>query len=309
MHTPRLPFARIAASIIAVLCAGPQAAVALPVGDAQPSKPQAVQAPAAPAWPSDAAGLTALGTDLLSKWMGAIASGDAAAVSGMMQPGFLRVGFDGTVGHAEQLEAVKAMGAKNPKVTDVVATRVGDALVVTCQVSVTQTVGGKALDATPACRLGVWQPAAGGWKLAAWATLNMPQPRPAPGAPRAAAGEAMGAQGAAMVKRFLDAQRAKDLAPFDAMLADGMQVVNFKGQKQKADLEKGASHATTTEPVIADARATKCGPLTVVACTLTMGQKIGWTTLPADPAPFLCVFAGEGDAAKVIAMANTNRPQ
>jgi hypothetical protein len=40
-----------------------------------------------------------------------------------------------------------------------------------------------------------------------------------------------------------------------------------------------------------------------------MGQKIGWTTLPADPAPFLCVFAGEGDAAKVIAMANTNRPK
>jgi ketosteroid isomerase-like protein len=309
MQTRRPPFARIAASIIAVLCAGPQAAVALPVGDAQPSKPQAAQAPAAPAWPTDVAGLKALGTDLLSKWMGAIASSDAAAVSGMMQPGFLRVGFDGTVGHAEQLEAVKAMGAKNPKVTDVVATRVGDALVVTCQVSVTQTIGGKALDATPACRLGVWQPADGGWKLAAWATLHMPQPRPAPGAPRAAAGEAMGAPGAAMVKRFLDAQRAKDLAPFDAMLADGMQVVNFKGQKQKADLIKGASHATTTEPVIADARATKCGPLTVVACTLTMGQKIGWTTLPAAPAPFLCVFAGEGDSAKVIAMANTNRPE
>jgi hypothetical protein len=47
----------------------------------------------------------------------------------------------------------------------------------------------------------------------------------------------------------------------------------------------------------------------VVTCTLTMGQKIGWTKLPADPAPFMAVFQGTGDAAKVIAMANTNKPK
>jgi hypothetical protein len=123
------------------------------------------------------------------------------------------------------------------------------------------------------------------------------------------ADEAASNDGAAMVRRFLDAQRAKDLAPFDAMIAEGMQVVNFKGQKAKADIVKGASLATTTEPVIADARATACGGLTVVTCTLTMGQKIGFTSLPADPAPFLCVFEGTGAGAKVVAMANTNRPK
>lgn len=266
-------------------------------------------AAAAPAWPADDASRTALGTALVTQWMGAIAAGDVPAVDRMMQPGFQRIGFDGAVGRAAQLEAVKAMGAKDPKVTDVIATRVGDALVVTCQVSVTQTLAGTQLDAAPACRLGVWQPAPGGWRLAAWASLHMPAARPAPGAPRVTADEAASKDGAAMVKRFLDAQRAKDLAPFDAMIAEGMQVVNFKGQKAKADIVKGASHATTTEPVIADARATACGGLTVVTCTLTMGQKIGFTSLPADPAPFLCVFEGTGAGAKVVAMANTNRPK
>jgi hypothetical protein len=30
---------------------------------------------------------------------------------------------------------------------------------------------------------------------------------------------------------------------------------------------------------------------------------------PADPAPFMAVFQGTGDSAKVIAMANTNKPK
>jgi hypothetical protein len=286
------------------------AACMTPPTAAQPAVPAAAPAAqAAPAWPSDDKALAALGSTLVTQWMDAIAAGDVAAVDRMMQPGFQRIGFDGAVGHAAQLEAVKAMGAKGPKVTDVIATRVGDALVVTCQVSVTQSLGGVQLDAAPASRLGVWQPAPGGWKLAAWASLHMPAARPAPGAPRVTADEAASKDGASMVRRFLDAQRAKDLAPFDAMIAEGMQVVNFKGQKAKADIVKGASHATTTEPVIADARATACGGLTVVTCTLSMGQKIGWTTLPADPAPFLCVFQGTGDGAKVVALANTNKPK
>jgi ketosteroid isomerase-like protein len=296
----------VAAFASSVLVAVPAAATQSPPVPAAPAVPAAA---ALPAWPADDASRNALGASLVTQWMDAIAAADVAAVDRMMQPGFQRIGFDGAVGHAQQLEAVKAMGAKDPKVTDVIATRVGDALVVTCQVSVTQTLAGSQLDAAPACRLGVWQPAPGGWRLAAWASLHMPAARPAPGAPRVTADEAASNDGAAMVRRFLDAQRAKDLAPFDAMIAEGMQVVNFKGQKAKADIVKGASHATTTEPVIADARATACGGLTVVTCTLTMGQKIGFTSLPADPAPFLCVFEGTGAGAKVVAMANTNRPK
>jgi hypothetical protein len=40
-----------------------------------------------------------------------------------------------------------------------------------------------------------------------------------------------------------------------------------------------------------------------------MGQSIAFNTLPADPAPFLTVFQGSGDSAKVIAIANTNKPK
>jgi hypothetical protein len=201
------------------------------------------------------------------------------------------------------------MGAKAPKVTDLKATRVGDALVVSCQVAMEQTVGGAALDAKPASRIGVWVPDAAGWKLAAWASLHMPSPRPAPGAPRGAGDPALNEQGGAMVMRFLEAQRGGDLKAFDAMMADGLQVVNFRGQKAKSDLVEGASRVKADPPKVADARATRCGGLTVVSCTLTMGQHMGFTTLPADPAPFLAVFAGSGDGAKVIAMANTNRPK
>jgi hypothetical protein len=40
-----------------------------------------------------------------------------------------------------------------------------------------------------------------------------------------------------------------------------------------------------------------------------MGQKVGMETLPADPAPFMAVFQGTAASAKVIALANTNRPK
>jgi hypothetical protein len=36
---------------------------------------------------------------------------------------------------------------------------------------------------------------------------------------------------------------------------------------------------------------------------------MGFTSLPADPAPFLAVFEGTGDGARVIALANTNKPR
>ena len=151
--------------------------------------------------------------------------------------------------------------------------------------------------------------AGGTWKLAAWAVLNMPSPRPAPGAPRFAANDAADREGAAMLQRYVNAQRAADLKPFDAMMAEGMLVVNFRGQKAKKDIVEGASHVKADPAVLNDVRTTRCGTLTVVTCNLSMAQHVGFTTLPADPAPFLVVFQGTGDAAKVIATANTNRPK
>jgi hypothetical protein len=262
--------------------------------------------PAAAAWPADEAGLTALATRLLNDW---VAHATAPALEATMLPCFQMVNYRGTFDRSGTAKALLELGAANPKISDVVATRVGDALVTTCMLSVGQTADGKPLPSAASPRIGVWQQSEGAWKLAAWGSLNMPATRPAPTAPSFAGDAALNTEGAAMLARFLGAQHARKLDVFGKMLADGMQVINFKGQKVRKDIERGAQAATVDEPKIVDARATRCGELTVVTCTLTMGQKIGFTTLPADPAPFMAVFRGTGDAAAVIAMANTNKPK
>ena len=262
--------------------------------------------PAAAAWPADDAGLSSLATSLVNDWMSRTS---VPALEAAMLPCFQFVSFHGSFDRAAAAQQLAAMGAGSPKVSDVVATRTGDALVVTCLLRVVETVGGKPLPGDASPRIGVWQQSDGAWKLAAWASLNMPASRPAPGAPAFAGDAALNAEGATMISRFLGDQHAKRLEAFGKSLADGMQVINFKGQKVRKDIVRGAEAATIDDPKVADARATRSGDLTVVTCTLTMGQKVGWTTLPADPAPFMAVFQGTGDAAKVIAMANTNKPK
>lgn len=274
-----------------------------------PRQVAAPPVPSMPAWPSDQRGLDVLGSSLVESWMAAVVLKDPAALEKLMQPCFQRVNFEGAFDRAAEIDAIRRMGASGPRVSDVHASRVGDALVVTCQVAITEAAGSGVLDVKPSSRLGVWQWTDGAWRLAAWASLHMPSPRPAPSAPRFAGDEALSKEGAAMVTRLLDAQRAKDHASFDAMMAADMQVINFRGQKLKDDMVKGADRAKVDPPVVTDARASRCGELTVVSCTLSMGQRIGFTTLPADPAPFLAVFHGTGESAKVIAIANTNRPK
>lgn len=272
------------------------------------------QAPAAPAtaaaWPTDQAGLTTLASTLINGWFAKIAANDPAGIAQFMQPNMLVVDFQGITDLTQSLEKIKGLASKSPsKATDVVATRVGDALVTTCLLAVNQSVDGKNLPSSPAARIGVWQIVNGSWQMAAWGSLNMPEVRPAPSAPSFTGDAALNAEGAAMLTKFLTAQQTKNMPAFEAMLADGIQVINFKGQKVRADMVKGASMAKTQPAVVADARTTRCGDLTIVACNLTMGQSIAFNTLPADPAPFLAVFQGSGDAAKVIAIANTNKPK
>ena len=285
------------------------AAQAAPGTAAAPAQVQVeAKAPVA-AWPADQKGLDALASKLLMGWMTTAGGGDAAAIEGALAPCFQRISFEGAFDRAGEAEQLKTIAPKSAKFSGVVATRAGDALVVTCLMSVEETVAGKAAKSDDQPRLGVWTIADGSWKLVAWATFNMPSPRPAPGAPRFAGDAALNAEGESMLNRFLSAQHAKEMPVFEAMVAEGMQVINFKGQKTGADIIKGASHATTDAPALADTRTTRCGDLTIVTCNLTMGQKVGWSTLPADPAPFLAVFRGTGDSAKVIALANTNRPK
>ncbi len=282
--------------------------LALQIFAQSPASPATPSAPAV--WPTDQAGLTSLASTLINGWFAKIAANDLTGIAQSMQPNMQLIDFQGSGDLKVSLGKIQSASSKSPsQAKDVIATRVGDALVTTCMMSVTQTIGGQQLSSTPAPRIGVWQIVNGSWQMAAWASLNMPEVRPAPSAPTFAGDAALNAEGAVMLTKFLTAQQTKNMSAFDAMLADGMQVVNFKGQKVRADMVKGASMAKTQPPVIADARTTRCGDLTIVTCNLTMGQSIGFTTLPADPAPFLAVFQGSGDAVKVIAIANTNKPK
>ena len=292
-----------ASFIVSVLLCSP-----LTAQTTAPAAPTSAAATAvAASWPADEAGLNALAAKLINGWFKQIADKDMKGVMAAMQPAFQVITFEGVFDPATSMGYISSLGTKAPKVSDVIATRVGDALIATCLVKADQELDGKKLSSDAMPRLGVWQIVDGAWKMAAWASLSSPSPRPAPKAPAFAGDAAMNTQGAALLTKLLMAQHKKDLPTFDAMLATGMQVVNFKGQKVRADMIKGAKMATTELPVIADARATKCGDLLVVTCNLTMGQKVGWATLPANPAPFLAVFQGSGDAAKVIALANTNK--
>ena len=266
-------------------------------------------APATPAWPADAAGLTALGTELANQWVTARSAGVPEATGALMQPGFQLVTFRGAADKVSGSSRLVGVKTSESRVTNVVATRTGDALVVTYLVTGSITVEGKAMPDAPMPRLAVWQPTDAGWRLAALASLVMPKERPETTPPAFAGDAALNAEGQAMLTKFLGAQQRKDMKSFELMLADGLQAVNFKGQKVRADLIQGAQHATTQPPQINDARATRSGDLTIVSCNLGMEQKIGFTTLPGTPVPFLAVFQGTGDDAKVIAIANTNRPK
>lgn len=289
---------------VAVLATEP---LAVKQQGAAPAATPPIVAPA-PSWPADESGLKALATKVIGNWFDALSGGDDAAIEAQLSPCAQVVAFDGVTDRALSVARVKGSGTRGVQISNVVATRAGDALVATCTVRAQQKVGGVDLSGE-APRIGVWVPIDGGWKIVAWASLQQPVPRPAPAAPSFAGEPALASEGSAMLARFLDAQRAKDLKPFEKMLAAGLQVVNFKGQKTRADLMQGASHATTEPAKLNDVRTTRCGELTIVTCNLSMQQKIGFNTLPADPAPFLAVFSGTGDAATVIALANTNRPK
>ncbi len=282
-----------------------------PASPAAPAAAPQAAAPAAAPWPKDDAGLKALATTLLKDWFAKIASQDAAAIDSCMQPCMQNVAADGATDHDLALARTVSRATKAPEITEVIATRSGDALITTCLVSAQQVIEGETVANPEVPRIGVWQfvdGSDGSWKLAAWSSLNMPATRPATSEPKFAGDPTLNAEGEAMLGKFLRAQHTKDMKVFEAMLADGMQVVNFKGQKARADIIQGANRAKTQPPVLAAVRATRCGDLTVVSCNLSMGQSIGFTTLPADPVPFMAVFQGTGDAAKVIAISNTNKP-
>lgn len=256
-----------------------------------------------PQWPSDAVGIERLGTQLVRDWMAAVVAKDEAGLERLMQPCFQRISFEGAFDRAAEIAKIKSLDATDPRVTDVAATRSGDALVVTCRVAVSE---GK-LDLAPSWRLGVWQPEADGWKLACWATLHMPAERVAPSAPRVAESATLDKEGRTLVTRFLKLEQTRDTKSFGEFVAPGAQALDFSGRKMRDDWVKGISTEVAEQAAVSDARATRCGGVTVVSCTVAMARQFGATKIPAESAPMLVVFAGSKGAERVIAAADTGR--
>lgn len=267
-----------------------------------------ISATAATPWPADQAGLEALGGSLLAAWFEKITARDRQSLEAAMQPCFQRINYEGAFDRAAEIDAIVKLDAHAPEISDVRATRVGEALVVSCSVTVQEKAETTELAPVPSPRLGVWQPVDGTWKLAAWVSLNMPQHQPAPSSPRFTGTDALDAEGGAVLARFLEAEQAKKSGIVEVMLEDGVQAVDFKGAKGRGELLASIRASTMGVPRITDVRATRCGELTVVTCTLVMTQSLGSEHISADPTPFLLVFRGPVASAKVVAIARVHRP-
>lgn len=289
---PPLLRSTLLATTLALLLAPAAAAATAPTSAAPPT------------FPTDQRSLDTLGASLLRGVLDAIDARNAAKLEPLLDPAMQSITFRGAADRAGLLASMTPASGRPSKASDITTTRVGDALVVTGVVE-----GGPAALSDESPRLGVWHPTDTGWRLAAWASLDMPKERPAPSAPAFAADSTATGEGQTLLARFLDLLHRKQISAFDAMLAEGTQSVNFRGCQPRKNLIRGAESAETMQPAMADVRGTRCGDLVVVTCTLSLGEKIGWTALPSDPAPFLIVFEGAGDAAKVIAIANTNKPK
>ncbi|GDY02790.1 hypothetical protein LBMAG49_21190 [Planctomycetota bacterium] len=299
----------LAAALFAFLAMTSKALAQNPA-PAAPTPPKTpAQSPPA-TWPKDASGLTALATQLTETWYAKVAAQDTDGAQQLMQQGFQNLNFQGALDCAGTLATIKTNKTTAAIVSGVIATREGEVLVVTCLVSAKETLGELTLPTAAAARLSIWSWVDGAFRMAAMGSMNMPVTRPAPGKPSFAGDDTKNLSGLALVTTFVGDQTNKSHDKYDASLSVGMQSINFKGQKGRDDLMKGARHSKSTAPaVFTDVRATTCGTLTIVSCTMTLGMSVGFAKLPADPAPFLVVFQGNGASAQVIASVNQNQPK
>lgn len=284
----------------------PQAALAQQV---QPTNP--VLPLPSTQWPTSDQEITELGRSLVNCYAAMIVGQQWDRLEQFLAPCDQSVRFNGASDRSANIEAIKKLNLKPPTVTEIHGTRVGDVLIVASMMIADEMVAGQRLPTDPRGRLGAFAVVDGSWKLLAWANLNSPSPRPAPGSPSFSGDSALNSQAGDLVTKFVTAQYQKDWATFDAMLSPGLQVVNFNGVHNLDKIRDGSRRAEiTAAPTVTDARGTACGDCLIATCNLSLPQKVGvFSSLPADPAPFLAVFVRSGDAWQVAGLANTNRPK
>lgn len=294
------------ASVLLLAAILPQPALAQ---QAQPTSP--VLPLPSTQWPSGDQALTELGRSLVNCYVSMIVGQQWDQLEQFLAPCDQSVRFNGASDRSANLEAIKKLNLKAPTITEIHGTRVGDVLIVASMMIADEVVAGQRLPTDPRGRLGAFAVIDGSWKLLAWANLNSPSPRPPPGSPAFAGDSVLNSQAGELITRVVTAQFQKDWAAFDAMLSPGLQVVNFNGVHNLDRVRDGSRRAEiTAAPSVTDARGTACGDCLIATCNLSLPQKVGvFSSLPADPAPFLAVFIRSGDAWQVAALASTNRPK
>jgi len=109
--------------------------------------------------------------NVLESWIDAIVSGDPAVVEKVLAPEFQVLRSDGT-GHVKSsyLKAIPQQRVR-PKISDIVATRSGDVMVVRYRLETDQTVQGKDVKGISP-RLSVFRRTAGKWLISAHANFS-----------------------------------------------------------------------------------------------------------------------------------------
>ena len=112
------------------------------------------------------------GENLYRQFLSAIAGQNWSAVEAMISPSFQSVHSDGTRDRIAELALIKGIDLGTYTLHDFKVTKANNHLVVTCLISIEETIDGERLSTKSSPRLSVWGKTPNGWQMIALANLN-----------------------------------------------------------------------------------------------------------------------------------------
>ena len=112
------------------------------------------------------------GENLYRQFLNAIAGQNWSAVEAIISPSFQSVHSDGARDRIAELALIKGIDLGTYTLHDFKVTKANNHLVVTCWISIEETIDGERLSTKSSPRLSVWDKNPNGWQLIALANLN-----------------------------------------------------------------------------------------------------------------------------------------
>jgi hypothetical protein len=112
------------------------------------------------------------GENLYRQFLSAIAGQNWSAVEAMISPSFQSVHTDGARDYVAELALLKGANLGTYSLHDFKVTKADNHLIVTCWISIEETIDGDRLSTKSSARLSVWDKTSKGWQLIALANLN-----------------------------------------------------------------------------------------------------------------------------------------